>query len=104
MEEPGSGLSFGSLVAQGFNLATSFSIRPVTGNGERWEPAGLAQEGALLEGKEGKKGGERVMGPEGRPCPARIGAKGLTKAAVLIKCPKFLVLPPMGRASGKCQR
>lgn len=42
---------------------------------------------------------------QGQPSPAaRTGAKGLTKAAVLIKCPKFLVLPPMGSASGKCQR
>lgn len=39
-----------------------------------------------------------------QPHPARTGAKGLTKAAVLIKCPKRLVLPPVGRASGKCQR
>lgn len=47
---------------------------------------------------------ETGRGPEGPPGPAGTGAKGLTKAAVLIKCPKFLVLPPMGSASGKCQR
>lgn len=59
LEEPGSGPSFGTPVTQRFSLGT--------GKG------GLAQEGALLEGKEGEKGAQRVLGPQGQASLAQPG-------------------------------